>query len=68
METVLASEKAQSLAKQRKKRAAKESYVESDDYFAYIVGYTPGGAPFGITWEEVEADPQLKSDRFPDES
>ena len=27
---------------------------ESDDFFAYIAGYTPGGAPFGITWEEME--------------
>jgi len=25
---------------------------ESDDHFAYIAGYTPGGAPFGVTWEE----------------
>ncbi len=27
---------------------------ESDDFFAYIAGYTSGGAPFGITWEEME--------------
>ncbi len=27
---------------------------ESDDYFAYIAGYTSGGAPYGITWEEME--------------
>ena len=25
---------------------------ESDEWFAYIAGYTPGGLPFGITWEE----------------
>ena len=23
-----------------------------DDHFYYIAGYTSGGAPFGITWEE----------------
>ena len=27
---------------------------ESDDHFAYIAGYTSGGAPYGITWEEQE--------------
>jgi hypothetical protein len=29
--------------------------VESDADFACIAGYTPGGAPFGVTWEEMEA-------------
>jgi hypothetical protein len=28
--------------------------IESDYYFAFIAGYTPGGAPYGITWEEME--------------
>lgn len=27
---------------------------ESDDRFAYIAGFTSGGAPYGITWEEQE--------------
>jgi len=27
---------------------------DSDEQFAYIAGYTPGGAPFGVTWEEWE--------------
>jgi hypothetical protein len=26
--------------------------ADSDDYFAYIAGYTPGGAPYGVTWDE----------------
>ncbi|MDQ0233079.1 GNAT family N-acetyltransferase [Metabacillus malikii] len=30
--------------------------IESDDTFYFIAGYTNGGAPFGITWEEVIAD------------
>jgi hypothetical protein len=29
--------------------------IESDDRFAFIVGYTSGGAPYGLTWEEWEA-------------
>jgi len=28
--------------------------IEQDEHFAYIVGYTSGGAPYGITWEEWE--------------
>ena len=27
---------------------------ESDDTFEYIAGYTPGGAPYGVTWEEMK--------------
>ncbi len=28
--------------------------INSNEYFYYIVGYTSGGAPYGITWEEWE--------------
>jgi hypothetical protein len=42
---------------QREKRKSKQeiNLIESDDYFAFIAGYTSGGAPYGITWEEMEA-------------
>ncbi|MDU0458959.1 MAG: hypothetical protein RW306_09545 [Geobacteraceae bacterium] len=41
--------------KSSKKRAAQVFLEpESDDCFAFIAGYTPGGAPYGITWEEQE--------------
>ncbi len=46
----------------RRKRTQKkelEDAVESDETFAFIAGYTPGGAPYGVTWEEWErADEQ----------
>ncbi len=29
-------------------------WCDSDENFYYIAGYTPGGAPYGITWEEAE--------------
>jgi hypothetical protein len=29
----------------------------SDDVFAFIAGYTEGGAPYGITWQAMEIDP-----------
>ncbi len=37
-----------------------ELYGEScDDRFAFIAGYTSGGAPYGTTWEEMGIDPAL---------
>ena len=37
-----------------------ELYGEScDDRFAFIAGYTSGGAPYGTTWEEMGIDPLL---------
>lgn len=27
---------------------------DSDENFAFIAGYTSGGLPYGITWEEME--------------
>lgn len=27
---------------------------ESDEYFAMIIGYTSGGFPYGVTYEEME--------------
>jgi len=57
---VLQSAEAQLAAKRRKKeeREAKlqeELGFEQDEYFAFIVGYTSGGAPYGVTWEEWDA-------------
>lgn len=46
------------LAEKRKQEKEKkylgEFGVDYDDYFAYIAGFTSGGAPYGITWEEME--------------
>jgi hypothetical protein len=57
---VLQSVAAQAAAKQRKKTERKAEQerllgIESDDRFAFIVGYTSGGAPYGLTWAEWEA-------------
>jgi hypothetical protein len=67
-EQVLRTVQEQAEARKRKrleKAAELESVsgIEQDDYFAFIVGYTPGGAPYGITWEEWEAlDPRAEED------
>lgn len=62
-ERVLQSVAAQAAAKRRQKAERKAEQerllgIESDDRFAFIVGYTSGGAPgapYGLTWEEWEA-------------
>ena len=44
---------------ERKRLNAEEEMVtsfESDDVFCYIAGYTSGGAPYGVTWEEIDSD------------
>ena len=56
------------LAERRRKREQQllnhlvETYEDSDDWFAYIAGYTSGGAPYGLTWEDVGIDPELPYD------
>ena len=30
-----------------------ESVMESDEIFSFIIGYTAGGFPYGVTWEEI---------------
>ena len=41
----------------RREREFYERWADSDDTFYYIAGYTPGGAPYGITWEEMGLEP-----------
>lgn len=40
--------------RKKKQKAYEENLFELDDTFAFIAGYTSGGAPYGITWEEME--------------
>lgn len=44
-------------AKRAQQDAVLDPLFESDDHFAFIAGYTPGGFPFGVTWEDFE-DPE----------
>lgn len=37
------------------KQVSEQIAPESDEHFAYIAGYTAGGAPYGVTWEEMDA-------------
>jgi hypothetical protein len=49
------------------KRAAVEKkvhqaskYSDSDENFCFIAGYTAGGTPYGITWEQVRSEGLLE--------
>lgn len=33
---------------------------DSDEVFAFIAGYTSGGVPYGITWEEMQQIEELE--------
>lgn len=48
-------------AKQHRKQEREQAknsipIMDSDDRFYYIAGYTSAGFPYGITWEEMDAD------------
>ena len=53
------------VARKKKKKQVKNEAVRIDPYtdmngeFAYIAGYTPGGAPYGVRWEAVGIDSEL---------
>lgn len=52
-------EKNEARRKRRKKKKLQEEQMmnlEQDDTFFFIAGYTSGGAPYGITWEQMGMD------------
>jgi hypothetical protein len=54
---ILKSVAAQNAARRRRKlerKKANDALIEQDENFAYIVGYTDGGFPYGVPWEEWE--------------
>ena len=50
---------AQKPPRKRKKKRLEPAATESwqDDRFFFIAGYTSGGAPYGVTWEEMGLEP-----------
>ena len=53
--------------RRRKKKKLKEQQERLNalpdwqvDHFCFIAGYTSGGAPYGVTWEEMGLDPWEK--------
>ena len=42
---------------EKKGKQLQSQYADSNEEFSYIAGYTAGGAPYGVTWEELEKVP-----------
>ena len=40
-------------AKKTKRAENEKAFLEQDENFYFIAGYTSGGAPYGITWEQA---------------
>lgn len=65
---VKAYQEIQRAKKAKRKRVREQKRIEKDtppfseyqdDTFYYIAGYTSGGAPYGVTWEEMGLDPDM---------
>jgi hypothetical protein len=54
LEQARRNEQARAAHRARQKEKYARSIRECDDEFAFIVGYTEGGAPYGVTWDEWE--------------
>lgn len=57
LQRVRAAKKAGTPRKKRAKKAVEATLLEQDDTFFYIAGYTSGGTPYGVTWEEMGLEP-----------
>ena len=70
VEAVLRGVEREAEARRKKKAEARTGElgslgIDQDEHFAYIIGYTAGGAPYGLTWAEYDAeeyDPEALSD------
>lgn len=65
---VLESIESQAAARRRKSEERLAEFEGSlsefqDDNFAFIVGYTSGGAPYGITWEDWDTLDENEDDK-----
>lgn len=58
----LASAEKKPKKKRRKPKEEFYDYPEQDDTYYYIAGYTSGGFPYGLTWEEMGLEPWQELD------
>ncbi|MCA1789905.1 MAG: hypothetical protein LC667_08600 [Thioalkalivibrio sp.] len=49
----------------RKEKDAAGTLCDWDGEFAFIAGYTEGGAPYGIRWDELDDEPVRDGPRRP---
>ena len=48
----------QKIAKQKKQQELDDLLCDSDEEYYYIAGYTSGGFPYGVKWEELTQEEQ----------
>ncbi len=48
--------------KKKIKKKQEEFILDQDEYFYFIAGYTSGGAPYGITWEQAREEGLIDAD------
>lgn len=46
----------------KKRRKEQNITYDSDDVFAFIAGYTSGGFPYSVTWEEMGQKAEIDPD------
>jgi len=58
-QTLEARARQKQLNEEHKSPTSADPMGDSDDNFAFIIGYTSGGAPYGVSWEDMppEEDP-----------
>lgn len=61
VEARIRQEQAKKAKRRARRKAAKQPpspfHEDQDDRFYFIAGYTSGGAPYGVTWEEMGLSP-----------
>src|ERR1044071_537109 len=55
VKATIAAEQKRKMENRREELA--KLYEHCDSQFAYIAGYTAGGVPYGVTWEEMGEEP-----------
>ena len=50
--------------RKRQERRMPKEYInpDQDEHFYFIAGYTSGGAPYGITWEQAREEGLVKEE------
>lgn len=46
----------------KREQAFHDRFPNSDDTFYFIAGYTSGGVPYGVTWDEMGLEPYESPD------
>ncbi|KAB3529589.1 hypothetical protein [Alkaliphilus serpentinus] len=52
--------KAEKKRKMEKEQRNSEEYYDSDETYYFIAGYTSGGVPYGVTWEQYNNETQCE--------